>query len=187
MKKIKIVKLNRRNFKQAIKLQETLFPEESGAMDITLASEGKTAENYCLLNYWLAVFNNQVVGIVGLYSYKIYPKDAWLGWFGVDKNYRKLGIGSKLFDFAYKKTKKLGFNTLRLYTDDISNANAIPFYQKKGMISEPYTNKQDEWVSEGNTLIFSKSLNSLPLESWNNKYLALKEHESLNQHQSQKE
>lgn len=181
MKKIKIVELNKKNFLQAIELQETIFPEESGAIDITLASQGKTAENQNMLKYWLALVDNQVVGIVGLYSYKIYPQDAWLGWFGVDENFRKLGVGSKLFDFACKKAKELGFNALRLYTDDISNAGAVSFYTKKGMTSELYTNTQDKWLSKGNTLIFSKSLNSLLLEKWNNKYLALKEHEKLNQ------
>lgn len=179
-KDFNIIELNKKYLSDAIKLQKRLFPLESGKADLTLGANGKTAENQSLLKYWLAQKGSEIIGIVGIYAYKDYPKDAWLGWFGVDEKYRKKGIGGALFDFAVQKAKELKFQSLRLYTDDQDNADAVLFYEKKGMISEKYTNEQDSWFQLGNTLIFSLSLDKKECKLWNNKYLALNIHENLN-------
>jgi RimJ/RimL family protein N-acetyltransferase len=81
----------------------------------------------------LAKVNNEYIGICGLYAYKSAPKDAWLGWFGVVESARGKGYATKILEFSMQQAKKLGFETLRLYTDEEDNASAIKLYNKFGM------------------------------------------------------
>ena len=59
------------------------------------------------LEYWVAIYENKVVGLIGLYEETSDHEDSiWLGWYCVDEKYRGLTIGKKLISFAIEEAKK---------------------------------------------------------------------------------
>lgn len=116
-------------------------------------------------------------GVTGIYAYHEYPKDAWLGWYGILPKFRNEGYGSLVFDKTVELAKTKGYESLRLYSDE-TFAYAHRLYAKKGMIKEVYDNPNDKdpYEPEGLiTYIFSMSLINKPIDKWNNKLLGLKE------------
>ena len=146
------------NIDVAIRIQKDIFPLENGSEDLKEALNNICPPHQFMQKYWLAKNNNKYIGICGLYSYNDYPKDAWLGWFGVIKEERKKGFGTQILNDTINLAKNLEFETLRLYTDEIDNSIAIKLYKKIGMISEIYNNTEDLHFEIGKTMIFSKSL-----------------------------
>ncbi len=169
-----------KNVEIAIGIQKEIFPLESGAEDIKEASHGICPKHQFLQKYWLAKDNDEYIGIVGLYAYKDYPKDAWLGWFGVLKQYRNKGFAKEIINFAMNKALEMGFNNLRLYTDEEENLIATKLYEKLGMIKEEYINEDDIHFQISKTLIYSISLTDKQVELWNNKNLFLNSHDEKN-------
>lgn len=172
--------ISKENLDIAIKIQNEIFPLENGSEDYKESISGELSCHRFLLKYWLAKVDNRYVGICGLYAYKFAPKDAWLGWFGVLENERRKGYATEILNFSMQLAKKLGFETLRLYTDEIDNANAVKLYKKFGMTCEIYDNPKDVHYEIGKTLIFSKSLSTKPITLWNNKNLYLNDHDKKN-------
>jgi ribosomal protein S18 acetylase RimI-like enzyme len=83
--------------------------------------------------YWVYIKDNKVTGIVGLYEMPHGKEACWLGWFCVDPNYRRQGIGSLLLDYAIGVARKRNKKYLRLYTTtDPNEADAQILYEKKG-------------------------------------------------------
>ena len=152
------------NVEIAIKIQKEIFPLENGSEDLREASLGICPSHQFLQKYWLAKQYNEYVGIVGLYAYKNYPKDAWLGWFGVSKQYQRKGYGKQILSFAKNEALNNGFNTLRLYTDEEDNFIATKLYERLGMIKEEYINKDDIHLQISKTLIYSVSLTDSNVE-----------------------
>ena len=175
--------LSKANLDIAINIQHDIFPLENGSEDLKETVNKSIPCHQSLQNYWLAKVNNKYVGICGLYAYKAYPKDAWLGWFGVVENERRKGYGTKILEFSMQQARQLGFETLRLYTDEEDNANAIKLYNKFGMIDEIYDNAVDVHFKISRTLILSKNLISKPTTLWNNKNLFLNAHDEKNKEQ----
>ena len=69
------------------------------------------------LEYWVAIYENKVVGLVGLYEESTDHEDSiWLGWYCVEEKYRGLAIGKALIDFAIQTAKKRKKRFLKLYT-----------------------------------------------------------------------
>jgi len=172
--------LNEDNLEIAIQIQHEIFPLENGSEDIKETINNSLPKHQFLQKYWLAKVGNKYVGICGLYAYKSAPKDAWLGWFGVIERERGKGYATQILKYSMSKAKELGFETLRLYTDEEDNSNAIKLYQKFGMISEVYNNAEDVHFEISKTLIFSKSLTDKPITLWNNKNLYLNAHDVKN-------
>jgi len=172
--------LNDENINSAIEMQKEIFPLENGSEDLKEALNNICPPHQFLQKYWLAKDNGRYVGICGLYAYKFAPKDAWLGWFGILENARGKGLGTFLLKEIMGKAKKMGFDTLRLYTDEEDNAVAIKLYEKIGMIKEVYDNPEDIHFEVGSTLIFSISLTNAETRLWNNKNLFLNSHEEKN-------
>ena len=106
--------------------------------------------------------------------------DAWLGWFGVVEDERRKGFGTQILNDTMQIARDMGFDTLRLYTDEEENDIAIKLYEKIGMIREIYNNPEDVHFEIGNTLIFSKGLINEKTTLWNNKNLFLNSHEEKN-------
>ena len=173
--------LTTENLDIAIKIQHDIFPLENGSEDIKETISGKLPSHQFLHKYWLPKINDKYIGICGIYAYKSAPKDAWLAWFGVVEDERGNGYATKILEFIMEKSKQLGFETLRLYTDEDDNANAINLYKKIGMISEEYNNPEDAHFEISRTLIYSKSLTDKPTTLWNNKNLSLHSHDLKNQ------
>lgn len=86
------------------------------------------------LKYWVAVENEKVVGLVGLYEHEIDPEDLiWLGWFLADPVSRRRGVGTQLLRFAIRQAKIWGKKRLRVYTtDDPEELYSHHFYRQHG-------------------------------------------------------
>ena len=178
---LRIEKVTPKNLSLAIGIQKQLFPNESGKVDLENIAVEKCSNQYSLMLSWLGFENDKLVGMVGLYAYKAYLKDAWLGWFGVLEKFRRKGFGAQLFEFAKKQAKDMGFENLRLYTDDIDNFVATKFYDKMGMTSEVYDNPSDKHFEVGKTLIYSLSLCGKKADAWESRNLFLNLHEKQNE------
>jgi GNAT superfamily N-acetyltransferase len=169
------------NLKEAVYIQNKIFPDVyNGSADIE-ASVGQAHSWMDKLEYYLAYLDGMPIGITGVYSYKDYPKDAWMGWFGVLPEFRCKGIGSCLFDITVAKAKEMGFENFRVYTDEIALDDESKFYDNKGMLCERYDNSKDVYTRISQTLVYSLSLEKGKKPAkWDSKYLYLKEHDEAN-------
>ena len=172
--------LNNKNINDAIKIQKNLFPLENGSEDLKEALNNVCPPHQFFQRYWLVKVGAKYVGIFGFYAYKHSPKDAWLGWYGVVEDERKKGYGKQILLEAMKIARDLGFDTLRLFTDEEDNDKAVLLYKKLEMLEEEYVNPEDIHFEIGRTLIFSKSLTDKITKPWNNKNLYLNSHEEKN-------
>ena len=162
------------NYKKAIEIQNEIFPDEDGTLNI-LASLGrnlfieKTGMNYVddHVQYYIVYDNNEEVGITGLYHYD--NESVWLPWFGVLPNKRRKSYGKKILLKTLDMAKQRGFKTMRLYTDRVENANAIKLYENIGFIGEKYSAEELTY----DCYIYSKSLYDEQVKLWNNKLLGL--------------
>lgn len=171
--KLRFEEITKDNIELAIKVQNTIFPEEDGRVNFIECINKDPYRKE--LTFWIVYDENDLIGVSGLYSYHEYKEDAWLGWFGVLPDKRSRGYGSKILDHFEQYAKKQGYKTVRLYTDEIANKDAIKLYTKRGMIKEEYNNEDEDKEIIKTTLIFSKSLTEEPVEVWNDKYLGLTE------------
>lgn len=171
---MKLILVNKSNYKEAIRIQNAIFPKENGALNILASLDRKWfIKNTGLfynddhVKYYLAFKDNHYVGITGLYYYD--SDSAWLGWFGILEEYRKRGIGCELLRKTIFLAKKGGFKHLRLYTDFVDNHDAIKLYEEEGFIGEKYTCEKLMYDCR----IYSKSLCDDCVSLWNNKNLNL--------------
>ena len=171
--------LSEENLDIAIKIQNQIFPLENGSEDLK-ESLFKTSENYLYLKYWLPKIDDEYIGICGLYVNKFAPKDVWVGWFGVLPEFQRKGYGMAILKFLEETGKELGYETIRLYSDEVKYAIAGKLYEKFGMINELYDCPDDKWFKYSNTLIYSKSLTNKPVKLWGNKNLYLGAHDAKN-------
>lgn len=160
--KLKFEKLNNKNLNDCLKLKEMLFPESNSNQDYNKYFQG---EIDC--SYYVVYLKNKPCAITGFYDFDGKHENAFMGWFGVHPNFRKIGIGSKTFDFTLKQVKKQKYNYFRLYTDKIINSDSIKLYMKKGMTQEAYT-YPDALGKTGNFVIFTKIIKSTGHDLWNN-------------------
>ena len=168
------------NYKKAIEIQNTVFPNEDGTINILASLDRelfikKTGIDYGDDNvkYYIVYDNNEEVGITGLYNYD--SISAWLAWFGVLPNKRRKSYGKRILEKTMELAKQKGFKTMRLYTDAIENADAIKLYKKLGFVGEKYS--AEELLYD--CYIYSKSLNDEKVDLWNNKLLGLSEQSQL--------
>ena len=168
------------NYKKAIEIQNTVFPNEDGTINILASLDRelfikKTGIDYVEDNvkYYIVYDNNEEVGITGLYNYD--SISAWLAWFGVLPDKRRKSYGKRILEKTMKLAKQKGFKTMRLYTDAIENADAIKLYKKLGFVGEKYS--AEELLYD--CYIYSKSLYDDKVDLWNNKLLGLSEQSQL--------
>jgi len=83
-------KVKKDNLKLAINVQRSIFPNESGALNLKASVDKNLIEEVYgsgareSVKFWLCRDKkNVVVGITGIYSYFEYPDDAWCAWYGV--------------------------------------------------------------------------------------------------------
>lgn len=74
--------------------------------------------------------NNQSIGICGLYSLDERETVLWLGWFGILKSHRNLGLGNKILDKLL--LTKLPYNCKKVYSYVPSHGKPLPFYERFG-------------------------------------------------------
>lgn len=146
-------------------LFRAIFPNE--AQDNECFAQSLTTKD---LTYWMYFMGKVPVGMSGLYVEDADPSSAWLGWFGVVPEYRRMGIGDTIIKWHEFLVKGKGFTHSRLYTDP-DNETAIRFYRKHGYKGEEYKGVIPKEVSAvGRILIFSKPLQGEP-EPWGDRHL----------------
>jgi len=170
-------KVTKENFTTAVGVQHAIFPEEHGDKEIAQAVGNVPHDPlFASRDLWLARLDcGELVGILGLYSYKEYQSDAWLDWFGILPKHRSNGYGNILLEYAKKKAAEHDFESLRLWTDDMDNSGAVAFYQRVGFDLEVYTNNLDPHYQTGNTVILSIGFGGKPSKKWDNKNIYLKQ------------
>lgn len=177
---MELILVDKHNYKKAIEIQRMIFPKEDGALNI-LASLDKnlfietTGLDYVddHVKYYLAKVDDNYIGITGIYYYD--SDNAWLGWFGILKEFRNKGLGRELLRNTVSKAKSMNFKNMRLYTDFVDNHDAINLYEKEGFIGEKYTLEKLSYDCR----IYSKSLINDDVNLWNNKNLNLTYQSSL--------
>lgn len=164
------------NIQLGIQIQNLIFPMEDGSELYKLSIIG--SKDYPILKYFLvydsiSMNEENIVGVSGIYTYRDYPSDAWLAYYGVLEKKRNKGYGFQmLLDFE-EYAKENNFKTIRLFTNKLLFPKAFEIYKKFGFIYEKYTNfpkKLDDIIMD-NEYVFSKSLNDEKVELWNNKLI----------------
>ena len=163
-------KITETNICFAVKIQEELFPGESGRANFEDSVYGKA--DY---SYFLIYEDGNCIGIIGLYNYPEDPDSAWLGWFGIREGFRRRHYGTAALKEFENMAAEQGYRFARLYTDAEDNDEALAFYKANGYICESYQNPQDPACVSHKTVIFSKPLASGTLIYWNNRSIHLTE------------
>jgi GNAT superfamily N-acetyltransferase len=144
--KVEIAPLSWENLKKAERVARRVFPEDntqSLALSL-LHQDGKIPDavrqqvDVSDVRYWLATYEGKPAGIIGLYKYKGHEGEAWVGWHGVDEQYRGRNIGHHLLHYVKETAKKEGVHTLRSWSVDdkaSEHANEV-YYPKQGFVKE---------------------------------------------------
>lgn len=171
---MELVLVDKSNYKEAIKIQNSIFPKENGSLNILASLDRElfiklTGLNYQddHIKYYLAKKDDDYIGITGIYYYD--PDNAWLGWFGILTQFRNNGLGRELLKKTVDLASTMNFKYMRLYTDFVDNHNAINLYEEEGFIGEKYTREKLSYDCR----IYSKSLIDNQINLWNNKNLNL--------------
>lgn len=171
--------LNLKNVKIAGKIQYEIFPHSSSYVKYL---EELDDEN-CKYHDFVIYYKDKPIGVIG-YSLDIDDKDTvWLSWFGLLKEYRRRGLGTKALNFLCEMLKNKGYKILRLFTYEVWNSEAQEFYKKRMDFGEYYTNKDDNQfdINVGKCKIFTKALNNEKPPLWKNKFINIGEEDILNE------
>lgn len=150
-------------------LFHTIFPNEvlycgfDGGIDCFEKSLHE--ENFC---YYITYLDDIPIAISGKYYEPEDLDSLWLGWFGVLKEYRKQGYGTKIFEMFEDDCRNEHKKFCRLYTGAENNDHAINFYKSKGYFIEPYNGEYPKDMNE-TVVIASKSISGDKLVLWNNR------------------
>lgn len=170
---IVLKRIDKANLELACKIQNEIFPQENARQNYI---EQINKDSYRKeQDYYIVYLDETPIGVTWLYSYHEYPENAWLGWFGILEKYRNNGYGSTVLDKTIKLAKEKNYTKFRLYTDEYAKS-AHKLYKSKGLIEEPYDNKDDkDDYFDAKIYIYSLSLTDDPIDLWNNKTIGLKE------------
>lgn len=175
IKKLRFEEISKDNIKVATKLQYEIFPNSSA---YSVYKSKITGERKDLYIGYIAYMEDIPVGVTGIYEIPEYSDTVWLSWFGIKKEYRKLGYGKQILDYTIEMAKILNKKYLRLYTFEVWNSEAQVFYKRNMDLGEYYYNeKEHKDIFEGKPKIFSISLFDEKVELWNNKFINISEDE----------
>ena len=175
IKKLRFEEISKDNIKVAARLQYEIFPNSSAYSVYKAKITGKRKGLY--IGY-IAYMENMPVGVTGIYEIPEYTDTVWLSWFGIKKEYRRLGYGKQILDYTIEMAKALNKKYLRLYTFEIWNNEAQEFYKRNMDLGEYYYNdKENKDIFEGKPKVFSISLCDEKVELWNNKFINISEDE----------
>lgn len=167
--KYKTIDLNDLNL--AYEIQKETWPEDPDYEDLYDKAVNVRDDN-C---FFLVYDNETLIGITGVDVFKEYPDTIWLDWFTILPEHRRKGYGKKVLLDTIQYCKGLNrYDTFRVETTYYESKSALFLYDKVMQLKEDYT-IEDTDTLKNNTLIYSYSLNG-KLESWNNKYLGLREY-----------
>ena len=163
-------RITKDNIEYAVRIQEEIFPGESGRANFEDSVSGEKPYAYYLIRE-----NGRCAGVIGIYGYPEDPDSAWLGWFGIREGFRRRHLGSEALRRFEDLAAAGGYRFARLYTDAEDNDAAIAFYTANGYTGEPYENPEDPACLKYKTLIFSKSLTGGEPVPWNSRTIHLTE------------
>ena len=175
IKKLRFEEISKNNIKIAARVQYEIFPNSSA---YSVYKSKITGERKDLYIGYIAYMGDKPIGVTGIYEIPEYSDTVWLSWFGIKKEYRKLGYGKQILDYTIEMAKALNKKYLRLYTFEIWNSEAQVFYERNMDLGEYYYNeKEHKDIFEGKPKIFSISLCDEEVELWNNKFINISEDE----------
>lgn len=175
IKKLRFEEISKDNIKVAARLQYEIFPNSSA---YSVYKSKITGEMKDLYIGYIAYIEDIPIGVTGIYEIPEYSDTVWLSWFGIRKEYRKLGYGKQILDYTIEMAKAMNKRYLRLYTFEIWNREAQTFYKRNMDLGEYYYNeKEHKDIFEGKPKIFSISLCNERVELWNNKFINISEDE----------
>lgn len=175
IKKLRFEEISKDNIKVAARLQYEIFPNSSA---YSVYKSKITGEMKDLYIGYIAYIEDIPIGVTGIYEIPEYSDTVWLSWFGIRKEYRKLGYGKQILDYTIEMAKAMNKRYLRLYTFEIWNSEAQTFYKRNMDLGEYYYNeKEHKDIFEGKPKIFSISLCNERVELWNNKFINISEDE----------
>ena len=116
IKKLRFEEISKDNIKVVAKLQYEIFPNSSA---YSVYKSKITGERKDLYIGYIAYMGDKPIGVTGIYEIPEYSDTVWLSWFGIKKEYRKLGYGKQILDYTIEMAKALNKKYLRLYTFEI--------------------------------------------------------------------
>ena len=161
-------KITKHNLNVAVQIQAELFPDYSARKNYE-----ESLDDAAVCEYHLLYEDDTCVGITGLYYYPGDHDNAWLGWFGTRKPFRRQQLGSTAMRLFEEMAVDRGYQYARLYTDAEDNDAAIAFYKTNGYTCEVYENEEDPASMKYKVLIFSKALGEKGLVPWGNRNICL--------------
>lgn len=176
---LKIMHLDIDNVKIAGKIQHEIFPHSS-SYSLYLDEVEDKRDDY---NDYIISLGKTPIGIIGYSLDSDDRETAWLSWFGILSEYRKRGIGKQSLDMLCDVLKQNNFKILRLFTYEVWNESAQPFYKRYMDFGEYYTNKDDNQydIEVGKCKIFTKSLTGKKAQLWNNKFIDIGAEDKLHE------
>lgn len=168
---MRIEELRSAQLEEARHVIAELFPMEdehqmalAAALDPDAHGGFLSARRLERVRFWTARFDNQVVGIAGLYDYRDMPAETWLSWFGLLPVMRGHGHGARFLDWIINAARQDGHAVLRLWTTDEEEYGAATrLYLKRGFVAEEYPMLPGE---DWRTLVMSLSLNGTTPIPW---------------------
>lgn len=139
-----------------------IFLDESGYNLSHFKQSVSGKHPYSRLEFYIAYENNVAVGLSGIYANR--TDECWLGWFGIRPEYRKKGFATTLLNLQLQMMKDDGYKICRVYTNVISNKEAVRLYLKNGF--------EKDTVYAKNLVIMAKPLiKNTPVRKWKGKPL----------------
>jgi ribosomal protein S18 acetylase RimI-like enzyme len=101
-------------------------------VDMRLSFAKDAKKFYPIHKYYVAEDKGKIIGALGTWTMRAhYPRVAWLGWFGVDKEHQRKGVGSAMLAAAFRDMRRRGVRIVNVETSQIAK-EAIAFYRKHG-------------------------------------------------------
>ena len=167
VKLIKYVKVNKDNFETAYSIQKQIWPDEPDYQNFKDKSQSDNIDNIS----WIVLYNNESIGVTGIFTADFDKETIWLDWYGVLPQYRNKGFGKKILLDTIEYCRGLNkYEYLRLDTIYWEGRPAISLYDSVMSFKEKYTIEDEEKFH--NYWIYTYSLKGKK-EPWNNRYLGL--------------
>lgn len=168
---LEFIKVTNDNFEIAFNIQKSIWPSNLDYDNFVNKAKSSSEDNISYIVY----YNNDPIGITGVYIEDIDKESIWLDWYGVLPKYRNKGFGKRILLKTIEYCKKLDrFEYLRLDTTFWKGRPAIFLYDKIMHFKEQYNIEGHE-----NCLIYTYSLKG-NMKLWNNRYLGLNDYYKTN-------
>ena len=139
-----------------------IFLDESG-YNLNHFKQSVTGKHhYKRLEFYIGYENNTVVGLSGVYANR--PDECWLGWFGILPEHRRKGYATTLLNLQIQMMKDYGYKICRVYSNVITNKQAVYLYSKKGF-------KKDAVYSKNLIIMAMPLKENISISKWKGKPL----------------